>query len=78
MEDYDFIGTGGFILECQDGELLGVTKSQADIIKTECKFFDNFRHGTVESTQGTLRKPDWSIAIARHLVGPKAKRPYPT
>eukprot|EP00980_Cylindrotheca_fusiformis_P012845 scaffold3170_cov128-Cylindrotheca_fusiformis.AAC.5 len=67
--DFDYIGTGGFLLECMDGEILGITKEQALIIRKESPFFDNcFRHGTVETSEGVLRKPDWPIGIARHII----------
>lgn len=74
-DDFDYIGTGGFLLECLDGELLGITKEQAVVIRLESAFFDNcFRHGTVESSEGVLRKPDWSIGIARHIIEALVKR----
>ena len=68
MNDFDYIADGGFIIECKDGHTVGLTKEQGDIIKKECEFLRNcFRHGTIESN-GILKKPDWSVAIARHLV----------
>jgi hypothetical protein len=67
--DFDYIGTGGFLLECLNGEGLGITKEQALIIRRESVFFDNcFLHGTVESSEGVLRKPDWSIGVVRHII----------
>ena len=69
MEDFDFVGMGGFLIECgQDGEVLGITKEQAVFVEKNCEFFKGcFRHGTVERN-GIIRKPDWSLAIARHLI----------
>ena len=68
-EDFDYIGTGGFIIECQDGNLLGVTKEQAEVVRKECEFFKNcFQHGMVESRENVVRKKDWTIAVARHIV----------
>ena len=38
--DYDYIGTGGFIIECGDeSEVIGVTKKQADLVTSNCPFF---------------------------------------
>jgi hypothetical protein len=69
MEDFDYIGTGGFVIECQDGDLLGVTKEQAEVVRNECVFFQKcFHHGMVESQENVVRKPDWTLAVARHLV----------
>lgn len=75
IEDYDYIGNGGFVLECRDGECLGITKEQASQIRESSVFFDNcFRHGTIEASEGVMRKPDWSLGIARHLVEVLAKQ----
>mmetsp|Transcript_23259 Transcript_23259/g.57275 ORF Transcript_23259/g.57275 Transcript_23259/m.57275 type:complete len:383 (-) Transcript_23259:218-1366(-) len=69
IEDYDYIGIGGFVLECRDGECLGITKEQSSEIRESSVFFDNcFRHGTIEASEGVIRKPDWSLGIARHLI----------
>ena len=69
IEDYDYIGNGGFVLECRDGECLGITKEQASKIRESSEFFDNcFRHGTIEASEGVIRKPDWSLGIVRHLI----------
>jgi hypothetical protein len=69
MDDFDYISEGGFIIECRDGDTLGVTRAQAERMKIECEFVRNcFRHNTKEQASGILCKPDWSIAIARHLV----------
>jgi hypothetical protein len=81
-EDFDYVGMGGFLIECQDGELLGVTKEQAELVEKDCAFFQNcFRHGTVESQNGMIiKKPDWSLATARHLIQAltKGKTTLPT
>ena len=43
--DYDYIGTGGFIIECGDeSEGIGVTKEQADLITHNCPFFQKCLH----------------------------------
>lgn len=69
MEDFDYIGTGGFIIECQGGDLLGVTREQAEIVRNECIFFEKcFHHEMLESKESFVRKPDWTLAVARHLV----------
>jgi hypothetical protein len=69
MEDFDYIGTGGFLLACQEGEILGVTKEQADKICSSCPFFDKcLNGGMLESQSRTIHKPDWNLAIARHMV----------
>jgi hypothetical protein len=68
-EDFDYIGTGGFLIECQGGETVGVTKEQAEVVEQNCVFLQNcFRHGTLEAQNSKIRKPDWSLAIARHLI----------
>lgn len=69
MENFDYIGTGGFLIECQGGDILGVTKEQATKIQNECVFFQKcFGHDMMERQSRILRKPDWTLAIARHLV----------
>jgi len=69
MEDFDYIGTGGFILKCKDEEILGVTKEQADKLCTACMYFDACLHGGMnESTSRIITKVDWSLAIARHMI----------
>jgi hypothetical protein len=69
MEDFDYIGTGGFILECQNDEVLGVTKEQADKVCTSCPFFDKcLNGGMLESQSRTITKLDWNLAIARHII----------
>ena len=68
--DYDYIGAGdGFLIECSDGQVLGVTEKQAKVLTQNCEFFRNcFKHGTVETQHNLLRKPDWSLEIARHIA----------
>jgi hypothetical protein len=87
--DFDYIQDGGFLIQCQGGDVLGVTGDQAAAMTTTTRngniddddedndsysrsggdYFRNcFRHGTTESTSRILVKPDWPIAIARHLV----------
>lgn len=69
MEDFDYIGTGGFIIECQCGNALGVTKEQSERLQRECPFFQScFKHDMIERQKGVLQKPDWTLAVARHLV----------
>ena len=39
-DDYDYIGTGGFIIECgEESDVIGVTKEQADLMTQNCPFF---------------------------------------
>lgn len=81
--DYDYIGTGGFIIECgEEREVVGVTKEQADSIIENCPFFEKCLGtdrdhnddeesrsiGMRESTTRIVRKPDWSVAVVRHFV----------
>ncbi len=81
--DYDYIGTGGFIIECgEEREVLGVTKEQADLIIENCPFFERCLASDTdgddeeesrsirmrESTTRIVRKPDWSVAVVRHFI----------
>ena len=69
MDDFDYVASGGFVIQCQDDNLLGVAKEQAEIVRRESVFFDNcFRHGTLEDQSGVICKPDWPLAVARHIV----------
>jgi len=69
MTDFDYIGTGGFLIKCKDEEILGVTKEQADHICRVCPFFDCCLNGDmIESTTRMITKVDWRLAIARHIV----------
>jgi hypothetical protein len=70
MNDFDYIQDGGFVIECKDGQVVGVSKEQSDVIMSECDFFAScFRHGcTTEAAFRILKKPDWSVAIARHII----------
>ena len=69
MNEFDFVGTGGFIIECQNGECLGVTKDQADVMREGSVFFQKcFEHEMLERKERRLIKPDWTLAISRHLV----------
>jgi len=69
MEDFDYLGTGGFLMKCRHGETLGVTKEQADHLCQICPFFDAcLNRDMVESTSKIINKPDWSLAIARHMI----------
>ena len=39
-DDYDYIGTGGFIISCgEESDVVGVTKEQADLMTQNCPFF---------------------------------------
>ena len=59
----------GFVFECQDGEKLEVTSSQASELKEKCDYFENiFAHGTIEAQDLVVRKPDWTLATATNLV----------
>lgn len=43
--DYDYIGTGGFIIECgEESEAIGVTKEQAELVIRNCPFFQKCLH----------------------------------
>lgn len=69
MEYFDYIGTGGFIIECQDGGVLGVTKQQSERMQLLSPFFHTcFQNDMVERQHSILRKPDWTLAVARYLV----------
>ena len=81
MKDFDYISSGGFLIECSGGNILGVAKEQAEIVRRESYFFNNcFRHGTVEQQNGMIHKPDWPVAIARHIIEvlSKGKTTLPT
>ena len=69
MNDFDYIQDGGFVIECKDGQVVGVSKTQGDVILRDSEFFAGcFRHGTKEAVSRTLVKSDWSVAIARHII----------
>jgi len=54
---------------CQDEEILGVTREQAEYICKVCPFFDScLNREMAESVSRIIHKPDWSLAIARHLI----------
>jgi hypothetical protein len=64
MNDFDYIQDGGFVIECKDGHVVGVSKEQGDVIHSEFHFLDNcFRHGTTKAASRILKNPDWSVAI---------------
>uniref|UniRef100_A0A7S4AI03 Uncharacterized protein n=1 Tax=Pseudo-nitzschia australis TaxID=44445 RepID=A0A7S4AI03_9STRA len=45
QKDYDYIGTGGFLIDCgDDSEVLGITKEQAELVKHNCPFFQKCLH----------------------------------
>jgi hypothetical protein len=57
-----------FTLVCQDGEVK-VENDEAATIMEHCAFFRNvFSHGTTESTNRVVRKPDWTINAAKDLI----------
>jgi hypothetical protein len=59
----------GFVIRCQGGETLTVSATQAECILEKSEYFANvFRHGTKESLDRILIKPDWCIEKARCLV----------
>jgi hypothetical protein len=69
MTDFDYIGTGGFLLTCQDDEVLGVTKEQAQQMCLSCRFFETcLNGGMLESTSRIIHKPDWNLTMARHMI----------
>ena len=69
MEDFDYIGTGGFVIECQGNDILGLTQEQAAKVLQGCEFFQRcFGHDMMEGNSKIIRKPDWTIAIARHII----------
>jgi hypothetical protein len=69
MNDFDYIQDGGFVIECKDGQFVGVSKEQGDVIQSESEFLAGcFRHGTMEACSRVLKSPDWSVAIARHII----------
>jgi len=56
-------------LKCKDEQILGVSKEQTERICKTCQFFDSCLNGDmIESTSRIITKPDWSLAIARHIV----------
>lgn len=82
-DDFDYIGTGGFLIACgENSEILGVTREQAELATRNCPFFDkclgpNTTEGEEEqggilamkeATSRIIHKPDWSLAIARHFI----------
>jgi hypothetical protein len=79
--DFDYVGKGGFVIIVQDEERLGVTKEQAELMIRNCPFFqkclnipgeteDNSTRNLMmkEAQNRIIHKPDWTLAIARHLV----------
>ena len=70
QKDYDYIGTGGFIIECgEESEGIGVTKEQADLVTHNCPFFqkclyrgseelddeDGYKHASVVMREAKTR-----------------------
>jgi len=67
--DYDYIGTGGFLLICHHGRSIGVTAEQSKRLQANSSFFYNcLQKDMQEKLTKQIRKPDWSLAVARHLV----------
>lgn len=59
----------GFRLICAKGEVIEVSSKQATVVALNCDYFQNvFRHGTVETKDRVLRKPDWSRSTALSLL----------
>ena len=58
-----------FTLHLADDVILHVTKFESQKLQASCAFFRNaFRHGTKECAQRVLRKPDWTIDVARSIM----------
>jgi hypothetical protein len=60
----------GFIIRCGPGsEEVVVTDAQAEKIAARCDYFKHvFAHGTKESMERILVKPDWSFWTTKSLV----------
>mmetsp|Transcript_17737 Transcript_17737/g.49106 ORF Transcript_17737/g.49106 Transcript_17737/m.49106 type:complete len:398 (-) Transcript_17737:2724-3917(-) len=44
-EDFNYIGTGGFLIECgDDNEVIGITKEQSELVRHNCPFFQKCLH----------------------------------
>lgn len=51
--DYDYIGTGGFVIECgEEREVVGVTKEQTDVVIQNCPFFEKCLQRISEESDG--------------------------
>lgn len=60
MDAIDYIGTGGFIIECKNKEKLGVAKKEARIIFQNLGWNDDQKH--------LLQKSGWTLKVARHVI----------
>lgn len=59
----------GFTLQCSNDVQVLVTSEQAKILVAKCDFFRSvFAHGTTESSERIIHKPDWSEKTARRFV----------
>lgn len=60
----------GFVIQCGDSEEeVAVTAEQAEKMAQKCAYFRNvFAHGTRESGNRILKKPDWCTATAKCIV----------
>lgn len=76
--DYDYIGTGGFVIECgEEREVVGVTKEQADVVIQNCPFFEKClqriseeSHGEDKAYDGTHRSIGMREATTRIVRKP--------
>ena len=70
MSNMDSETQQGFTIVCgNDNEEVLVTADQATKAARKCDFFRNvFAHGTRESTDRILKKPDWSLTTAKCMI----------
>ena len=59
----------GFTIECKGGETFLVCDKEASNICKRSMYFQNvFKHGTRESVDRVLRKPDWSLILTKQVI----------
>lgn len=64
-----FDGRTDFIIECNNKEMVFVTSAQGRAVLSRCHYFrDCFLSGWDETEDRILKKPEWSLGIARRLV----------
>jgi hypothetical protein len=62
-------GRTDFIIECNNQEMVFVTSAQGKAVLSRCHYFrDHFLSGWDETEDRILKKPDWTLGIARRLV----------
>ena len=64
-----FDGRTDFIIECNNQEMVFVTSAQGRAVLSRCHYFrDCFLSRWDETEDRILKKPDWTLGIARRLV----------